>query len=487
MNYKNIYSGQDSILNFLDPSQGSYIPLVELPEHLNPFLQRGIHIYAKLMYLLPLGNVKSIPAFSMLQEANKNGNLNNKINLVEASSGNTALSLTIIGKAMGINNTTSLVASEISSGKLNLLRLFGTDIEVFNEPICADPGDKESRIYKAKELGQHQEWFNADQYSNPNNPLGHYQITGPQIWDQLNGKVNIFASNLGTTGTILGTSKYLKERNPKVKTWAFARKPNNLVPGLRTVKLLKDISHNWQEYVDLVGTVGTVESYTKSLQLIRSGIIAGPSSGFTLQGILNQLKIYEEQNLISELTNDNEINIVFICCDAPYPYLNDYFKYLPESFFPVVKNKEYLENEIITQDLNPDIKEIDVQSAFKNIYPYNSTLDLLNKSKVLNEVQLKPGVSIIDVRTSKEFEEHHLFGSINIPLDILSTSKDIVESFRGQKVYLICKSGQRSYMAANIFNSNGINAINIQGGFTEWSLHNLPRWDYDKCNIYKAT
>lgn len=286
----NVFSGNTALRDFHNPEKQPYIPLVELPESLNPFHSKGVRVYAKLMNLLPLNNVKSVPAYNMLEQAQKRGTLNGVDTLVEASSGNTALSLAAMAPLFGLKETRTFIAHEISPGKLKLLQLFGAISEVFEEPICADPADPESRLYKAREFGQQKNVFNPDQYSNPDNPASHSKITGRQIWEQTGGNILIFATGLGTTGTLIGISKYLKEQNANVQVIAGIRKPNNLIPGLRTLNLLKEIEHPWQEYTDSTELVGSVESYTLSLQMIRHGLFVGPSSGLSLAALFNFLE-----------------------------------------------------------------------------------------------------------------------------------------------------------------------------------------------------
>ena len=131
------------------------------------------------------------------------------------------------------------------------------------EPICPDPNDKTSGIYLAKKIGEKKEWFNPGQYDNEANPEAHEKWTGPQIWKQTEGNISVFCAGLGTTGTILGTSKYLKSQSKKIVTVGIARKQNNPVPGVRTPNLLKQIAFDWNNYVDHVKECGTKESFEK--------------------------------------------------------------------------------------------------------------------------------------------------------------------------------------------------------------------------------
>ena len=162
----NVFSGENSVKDFLDPDKNPPLPLVELPKNLNPLAERKVRIFAKLMNFLPLANVKSLPALGMIREKERDGSLSDIDFMVENSSGNTVFSLAVIGRIFGIQKTKAFVSHEVSAGKLQLLRFFGTEIMVNEEPICPDPRDKTSGIYKAKEMGKNKGCWNPGQYDN---------------------------------------------------------------------------------------------------------------------------------------------------------------------------------------------------------------------------------------------------------------------------------------------------------------------------------
>ena len=178
-NRLNVFSGPDAVKDFLNPDCNPPLPLVEIPKHLNLFAKDGVRVFAKLMNFLPLANVKSLPAYNMLLEKENGGGLDGITSLIENSSGNTVFSLAVIGRLFGIAKTKAIVSHEVSWGKLQMLRFFGTEVMVNEEPICPDPSDKESGIYKAKQIGEQEGWFNPGQYDNEANPRAHEQWTGP--------------------------------------------------------------------------------------------------------------------------------------------------------------------------------------------------------------------------------------------------------------------------------------------------------------------
>lgn len=484
---RNVFSGPDAVRDFLNPECNPPLPLVEIPKHLNPFYKDNVRIFAKLMNFLPLANVKSLPAYNMLLEKELANTLRGTKSLIENSSGNTVFSLAVIGRIFGVPKTRAIVSHEVTWGKLQLLRLFGTEITVNKEPICPDPGDKESGIYKAKQIGKHKGWFNPGQYDNTANPRAHEKWTGPQIWTQTEGNISVFCAGLGTTGTIIGTSRYLKRQSSKVMTVGVARTPNNPVPGVRTPNLLREIAFDWKQATDHIEEVGTKESFEKSVELCRAGIVAGPSSGFALQGLLQFIKKQKENGSLKKLQKRNgEIVAVFICPDSPFPYLDEYFEYLDDSHFPKIEHEELLMNkpgqkkEITDARYDFDVGTDDAYEMAYAISPKEAWLQL----KESGEIPIRPGVAIVDIRTKGEFLHFHLPGSERMDAhSITDNLSKLSRKWKGKKVFLLCPMGIRTRVIAQFLREKKIEAYSIKGGTTEWSARDLPRWRPNICNI----
>lgn len=485
----NVFKGDNAILDYLNPKSQVFTPLVELPKNLNPFYEDGVRIYAKLLNTLPLTNVKSIPAFNMLKEMEHKGELKNIHTIIENSSGNTVLSLAVIGRLLGIPNTKAFVSYEVLFGKLQMLQLFGVEPLVNKEPICPDPADKTSGIYKAKKWGKRKGWINPGQYENTDNPDGHKKTTGPQIYEQLNEDVQFFCAGLGTTGTMVGTAGYLKEKDKRIKTLGVIRTPNNPVPGVRTRGLLKMIAFNWKNYVDFVEEVGTKDSFLQSLQMIRHGIVVGPSSGFALAGLLNFLKKQKENNTLKTLANENDIiNAVFICCDSPFPYLKDYFQYLDKSNFPEIDNYEILidkpnQNNKSSADIDVEGYEVVPQDALTLFY--NHVKEDIEKRLIKGEERfVKEHSMVLDVRSKDEFDHFQLPESVHIDyVSCISHIKNIIKKNKLEKrrVLVVCNLGLKSNTVTNLLRKEKIEAFSLKGGITEWSNLDLPRWKPGVC------
>jgi len=488
MNNKNVFSGENAVLNYLNPDNNPPVALVELPSALNPFKDDGVRIFAKLMNTLPLTNVKSLPSYNMLMEAKKRGELNEVETIIENSSGNTVFSLAIIARLLGINSTKAVVSNEISPGKLKMLRLFGTEVIVNKEPICPDPSDKTSGIYKAKVWANENNWLNAGQYDNFDNPKAHEKWTGKQIWEQMNSDISIFCAGLGTTGTMVGTGRYLKNQNKDIKNVGVVRLSNNPVPGPRTRNLLQEIAFDWENIVDEVEEVGTVDSYKVSLDLCRYGFVVGPSSGFALKGLYNYLDKIKKAGKLDSLKNkDGQINCVFICCDSPFPYINEYFEYLDENEFPTIENQEFLHDNFESskkiQFSDVSEYEITINEAYEEVFEEDAkkTWKLLLES---GSIQSKEGVIVVDIRDSDDFEHFHIPNAVNIEYGKLEENpENYINQLHGKRIMVVCYRGNSSKLATSILRNKGIEAYSVKGGMTEWSRENLPRWRPDICKI----
>jgi cysteine synthase len=243
--------------------------------------------------------------------------------IVENSSGNTAFSLAIMSPLFGIQSVRAIVPLDIAPGKLELLRLSGADVRF--------PEKGARGIVTARKMGKNKGFLNLDQYSNKANVAAHAKWTAKQVWEQTEGELTVFCTGLGTTGTALGAVEYFKQQKAQVRVVGVYCLPNNAVPGVRSMEDLAEISFDWQAEIPEPVGVGTKESFKKSLDLCRAGLVAGPSSGFAYAGLLRFL---EEQRDLDHLRNKNaEVVTTFICPDTPFPYLDKYSTILDPSDF----------------------------------------------------------------------------------------------------------------------------------------------------------
>jgi cysteine synthase B len=246
-------------------------PMVEL-SRLQP--NPRVKLYAKLEGNNPGGSVKDRPAKSMILKAVERGTLKPGMKLVEPTSGNTGIALAMIAAVAGYEM--HLVMPESATPeRVRTMRAYGAVVHL-------TPADKgmEGTIDYARAMVARGGFIMLDQFSNPDNPLAHYETTGPEIWRDTEGKVTHFVSSMGTTGTIMGTSRYLKEVSPSVQIIGAHPSEGSCIPGIRKwpKEYLPKIFE--ESRVDRIMEVGQAqaEAMTRALAA-REGVFAGISSG----------------------------------------------------------------------------------------------------------------------------------------------------------------------------------------------------------------
>src|SRR5918912_1578056 len=174
-----------------------------------------VPLYAKLEFMNPGGSVKDRMGAFIIEQSEKRGELKRGGTIVEATSGNTGVGLAIAAALKGYK-TIFVMPDKMSDEKIRLLRAFGARVVI--TPTAVEPDDPRSYYSVSRRLAQETpNAILAGQYWNPANPEAHYRTTGPEIWQQTNGQVDVFVAGMGTGGTISGVGKYLKERNPAIK------------------------------------------------------------------------------------------------------------------------------------------------------------------------------------------------------------------------------------------------------------------------------
>ncbi|MEM6997782.1 MAG: pyridoxal-phosphate dependent enzyme, partial [Patescibacteria group bacterium] len=348
-----------------------------------------------------------------------------------------------------------LVSKEVTPAKLKLLQIAGAKVEIVNEPICPEPNNPDGAISIARKRGQEQGVVNLDQYSNSKNPAAHQELTARQVYDQLSGQVDYFVAGMGTTGTILGSAHFFREQDGNTQLIGVARKPNNYVPGIRTENLLAEVEFDWQDYVDEIFVVGTKDSFAWSLELIRHGLPAGPSAGFAYAGALEIANKYADDG---QYVDAGPVNIVFICPDSPLPYLDDYFTYLPIENFKKMINEHLLDEDVTQNSSYTEIEEMNADELYEKLDDFY----------------------LLDVRSAKEFEDHHIEGSVNMTLDELVQHLPELKQIK-KPVVVICKTGARSHQASLILSKLGVKSKTLEGGTSEWSSRGYQRITPDYC------
>jgi len=322
---KNIFLGEEAIFDYLTPGATGPTPAIELPKRLNPFKKNGVHIYIKLMQSVPLANIKSLPAWYML-DAIPRKELSKIKNLVEYSSGNTVMSLAILSRHFGIPNMHAIITPDVPKNKQNFLRLVGAKLIISHGPPSPDVHGKVGGIWDAVQMGKKKSWRNLNQYVNPENPKASSKIIGQELWQQFGKNIDILCASLGTGGTVLGSGSYLKKKIPNLFVIATSIKRGSSIPGPRGEDAVKKLGLPWESAADLELPIATKPAFAMSLKLIREGLFVGPSTGMQLYGIMQTLVKMKKAGKLKR----KKTNVVFIACDTMFPYIEDYFAVLPE-------------------------------------------------------------------------------------------------------------------------------------------------------------
>ena len=231
-------------------------------------------ILAKLEGNNPAGSVKDRPALGMIRGAERRGELKPGDTLIEATSGNTGIALAMVAAARGYSMVL-IMPEHMSVERRAVMQAFGARIIL----VSKDGGMEEARDL-ADAMQARGEGRVLDQFANPDNPLAHYESTGPEIWRDTQGRVTHFVSAMGTTGTIMGVSRYLKEVNPGVQIVGVQPGDASSIPGIRKWPQAYLPKIFEAERVDKIVEISAEEAEQTTLELgRREGIFAGISSG----------------------------------------------------------------------------------------------------------------------------------------------------------------------------------------------------------------
>ena len=204
-------------------------PLIRLKKILPRGVPASVEVYAKAEWFNPGGSVKDRPARRMIEDGEARGDLKPGKVLVDSTSGNTGIAYAWIGAVKGIP-VELVMPRNVSEERKKIVSAFGAKI-IYSDPLLGSDGARQLvREIMAKDTGR---YFFPDQYANPSNWKAHYDTTGPEVWEETHGRVTHFVAGLRTSGTMMGTSRYLKEKNPKIFTLAVQPEPFHGLEGLK--------------------------------------------------------------------------------------------------------------------------------------------------------------------------------------------------------------------------------------------------------------
>ncbi len=268
-------------------------PLIEI-RNLNPYPE--IRIFAKFEGSNPGGSIKDRIALYLIQAAEQSGELTHGKIIMEPTSGNTGIALAMIGAAKGYH-VKLVMPGCVSVERRRIIEAFGAEV-VITPPEEGTDG----AIRRAWKLAEENPdiYYMPDQFSNPANIQAHYETTGPEIYHELAGKIDCFVASMGTTGTLMGVGKYLKEKDPTIRIIGVEPEPGHAIQGLKNMEeaIVPKIYN--RDLLDDKIRIGDEEAYVMARNIAtREGIFTGMSSGAALAGVLKVADSLGSGNIVT--------------------------------------------------------------------------------------------------------------------------------------------------------------------------------------------
>ena len=246
-------------------------------------LNKDVNIYAKFEGSNPTGSIKDRIALKMIEDAEAKGKLTKDKIIIEPTSGNTGIGLAMIGAVKGYK-VEIVMSKAVSIERRKMIEAFDAKIILTDEKSGTDGAIRKARTLMKKHPDR---YFMPDQFSNESNKLVHYKRTGEEIWKQTNGKIDYFVSSIGTSGTIIGVGKVLKENNPNIKIVCAHPVKGHYIQGLKNMEeaIIPEIYDPSQ--IDNTIMVDTEDAYEMARQIVKKeGIFVGMSSGAAMYAAL---------------------------------------------------------------------------------------------------------------------------------------------------------------------------------------------------------
>lgn len=257
-------------------------PLVEINNVWNT-AKTGVRIMAKLEGSNPGGSVKDRPAYSMLKDAMASGKLTTDKIILEPTSGNTGIGMAMVAAAMGFRIKLTMPTC-VSTERRTVLQALGAELELTPGSDRTDGAIKRARHIMECEGDR---YFMPNQFDNPQNYLAHYYTTGPEVFNQTGGQIDVFVAGMGTTGTLMGCSRYLKEKKPQTKIVGVEPTLNHRIQGLKNMQEAIIPAIYEPSRLDEIIYCSDEDAFETTRDLsIREGIFCGISSGAAMWGAL---------------------------------------------------------------------------------------------------------------------------------------------------------------------------------------------------------
>ena len=403
-------------------------PLVRLNRITRDFTSE---IFVKAEFLNPGGSVKDRIGLAMIEAAEREGLLKTGGTIVEATAGNTGVGLALVA-AIKNYRCIFVMPDKMSQDKINLLKSYGA--EVIITPTSVPPDSPESYNGVADRLAKEIPGaYRPNQFANPNNPLAHYLTTGPEIWEDSRGRVEVFVAAMGTGGTISGTSKYLKEKNPNI--FIVGADPEGSILSGDSPKSYKveGIGEDFipetfnRQVVDEMIRVSDKESFNTARRLAKEeGLLVGGSSGTAVAAALKYARRLKKSKYILALLPDTGRNYLSKMYSDAWMQENGFWE---GKEIRMIKIKAIVAQK---KDLPPmiSVHPRDILSkAVKLMHEYNiSQLPVIDHGKVVGSLN---GASLMKLlHDGVEFTKQRILAVMAKPLPTLDEEIDVSEAYR---------------------------------------------------------
>ncbi len=388
-------------------------------------------IFVKAEFLNPGGSVKDRIGLRMIEAAEKDGLLQPDGTIIEATAGNTGVGLALVA-AIKKYRCIFVMPDKMSQDKMTLLKAYGAEVIV--TPTAVPPDSPESYNGVADRLAKEIPGaYRPNQFANPNNPLAHYMTTGPEIWEDTGGKVEVFVASMGTGGTISGTSKYLKEKNPHIVIVGADPEGSILSGDSPKSYKVEGIGEDFipktfnRQVVDEMIRVSDKESFNTARRLAREeGLLAGGSSGTAVAAALKYAQQLKKPKYMVVLLPDTGRNYLTKMYSDTWMQENRFWE---GEEIKITKIKEILNEK---KDLPPmiSVHSQDILSkAVKLMHGYNiSQLPVIDHGKVVGSLQEASLMKLL--HDGVDFTEQVIFAVMGKPLPALDEDTEVSEVYR---------------------------------------------------------
>lgn len=403
-------------------------PLVKLNN-----ITKGIKpkIYVKPEFLNPGGSIKDRIGLRMIEAAEKEGKLLPGGTIIEATAGNTGVGLALVAAIKGYRSI-FVMPDKMSQDKVNLLKAYGAEVVITPTSVAPDSPESYNGVADrlAKEIPNS---FRPNQFENPNNPLAHYLTTGPEIWEDSKGKLDVFVASMGTGGTISGTAKYLKEKNPDIIVVGADPQGSILSGDSPRAYKVEGIGEDFiprtfnRQLVDEMIRVSDKESFNTARRLAREeGLLVGGSAGTAIAAALKYAQRLEEPKYIVVILPDTGRNYINKIYSDQWMQENGFWE---GSKAEAIKIKDVLaEKKSLASLISVSPRDTLGKAIFlmqDNNISQLPVIDAENVVGSLNEASL-----MHLLHDGIKFDEQEISAVMGKPMPILDEDVDIAEGYR---------------------------------------------------------